>query len=460
MAMIDDVLSAIDAGHKTALDRLSAFLSIASISAVPAHFPDCERAADWLVTELTGLGFEASKRPTAGRPMVVGRIAAARREAPSVLFYGHYDVQPIDPLNLWRNPPFEPRIEAGPHGEEIVARGASDDKGQLMTFLEACRAFRQFGAPPCHITVLFEGEEETGSPSLPAFLAENAKELKADVALVCDTGMWDRSTPAITIALRGIAAEEVTLTGANRDLHSGLYGGLAVNPIHVLARILSEMHDEAGAVAIPSFYDGVEEIPQELADQWHELKFDGAAFLREVGLTTPAGERDRSPLETLWSRPTCEVNGIVGGYTGEGTKTVLPAKASAKITFRLVGKQNPERILEAFRAFVTSRLPPDVKAEFLGHGGSPAVSLPIKNQVLRIARRALETEWEKPAALVGSGGSIPIVGAFKRELNLDSLLVGFALDDDRIHSPNEKYDRTSFHKGARSWARILAAIGA
>jgi acetylornithine deacetylase/succinyl-diaminopimelate desuccinylase-like protein len=392
--------------------------------------------------------------------MVVGRIAAARREAPSVLFYGHYDVQPVDPLDLWRNPPFEPRLEAGQRGEEIVARGASDDKGQLMTFLEACRAFKQFGAPPCHITVLFEGEEETGSPSLPAFLAENAKELKADVALVCDTGMWDRSTPAITIALRGIAAEEVALTGANRDLHSGLYGGLAVNPIHVLSKILSELHDDTGAVAIPGFYDGVEEIPQELADQWHELKFDGGAFLREVGLTTPAGERDRSPLETLWSRPTCEVNGIVGGYTGEGTKTVLPAKASAKITFRLVGKQNPERILEAFRAFVTSRLPPDVKAEFLGHGGSPAISLPIKNQVLRIARRALETEWEKPAALVGSGGSIPIVGSFKRELNLDSLLVGFALDDDRIHSPNEKYDRTSFHKGARSWARILAAIGA
>jgi acetylornithine deacetylase/succinyl-diaminopimelate desuccinylase-like protein len=460
MATIDDVLSAIDSGQKTALDRLLAFLSIPSISAVPAHFPDCERAADWLVTELSGLGFEASKRPTAGRPMVVGRIAAARREAPSVLFYGHYDVQPVDPLNLWRNPPFEPRLEAGPHGEEIVARGASDDKGQLMTFLEACRAFRQFGAPPCHITVLFEGEEETGSPSLPAFLAENAKELKADVALVCDTGMWDRSTPAITIALRGIAAEEVILTGANRDLHSGLYGGLAVNPIHVLSKILSELHDDAGAVAIPGFYDGVEEIPQELADQWHELKFDGGAFLREVGLTTPVGERDRSPLEILWSRPTCEVNGIVGGYTGEGTKTVLPAKASAKITFRLVGKQNPERILEAFRAFVTSRLPPDVKAEFLGHGGSPAISLPIKNQVLRIARRALETEWEKPAALVGSGGSIPIVGSFKRELNLDSLLVGFALDDDRIHSPNEKYDRTSFHKGARSWARILAAIGA
>jgi acetylornithine deacetylase/succinyl-diaminopimelate desuccinylase-like protein len=460
MATIDDVLSAIDSGQKPALDRLFAFLSIPSISALPAHFPDCERAADWLVTELSDLGFEASKRPTAGRPMVVGRIAAARREAPSVLFYGHYDVQPVDPLNLWRTPPFEPKLEAGPHGEEIVARGASDDKGQLMTFLEACRAFKQFGAPPCHITALFEGEEETGSPSLPAFLAENAKELKADVALVCDTGMWDRATPAITVALRGIVGEEVILTGANRDLHSGLYGGLAVNPIHVLSKILGELHDDTGAVAIPGFYDGVEELPQEIADQWHELNFDSVAFLRDVGLTTPAGERDRSPLESLWSRPTCEVNGIVGGYTAEGTKTVLPAKASAKITCRLVSKQNPERIAEAFRAFVTSRLPPDVKAEFISHQGSPAISLPIKNQALRIARRALEVEWEKPAALVGSGGSIPIVGSFKRELNLDSLLVGFALDDDRIHSPNEKYDRTSFHKGARSWARILAAIGA
>ena len=460
MATIDDVLSAIDSSQKTALDRLFAFLSIPSISALPAHFPDCERAADWLVTELSDLGFEASKRPTAGRPMVVGRIAAARREAPSVLFYGHYDVQPVDPLNLWRTPPFEPKLEAGPHGEEIVARGASDDKGQLMTFLEACRAFKQFGAPPCHITALFEGEEETGSPSLPAFLAENAKELKADVALVCDTGMWDRATPAITVALRGIVGEEVILTGANRDLHSGLYGGLAVNPIHVLSKILGELHDDTGAVAIPGFYDGVEELPQEIADQWHELNFDSVAFLRDVGLTTPAGERDRSPLETLWSRPTCEVNGVVGGYTGEGTKTVLPAKASAKITCRLVSKQNPERIAEAFRAFVTSRLPPDVKAEFISHQGSPAISLPIKNQALRIARRALEVEWEKPAALVGSGGSIPIVGSFKRELNLDSLLIGFALDDDRIHSPNEKYDRTSFHKGARSWARILAALAA
>ena len=211
---------------------------------------------------------------------------------------------------------------------------------------------------------------------------------------------------------------------------------------------------------MPGFYDGVEDLPQEIADQWRALDFDSAAFLRDVGLTTPAGERDRTPLESLWSRPTCDVNGVTGGYAGEGSKTVLPAKASAKITFRLVGKQNPERVVQAFRAFVTSRLPPDVKAEFISHAGSAAISLPIKNQALKLARRALEAEWGKPAALVGSGGSIPIVGSFKRELGMDSLLVGFALDDDRVHSPNEKYDRASFHKGARSWARILAAIGA
>ena len=460
MATIDDILAAVDADETAALDRLFALLSIPSISAVPAHFADCDRAADWLTAELGAIGFEAAKRPTPGRPMVVGHVAASRREAPHVLFYGHYDVQPADPLSLWRNPPFEPKLEAGPEGEQIVARGASDDKGQLMTFVEACRAFRQFGGPPCHVTVLFEGEEETGSPSLAGFLAENAKELTADVALVCDTGMWDRSTPAITTSLRGIVGEEVVLTGANRDLHSGIYGGMAVNPVHVLSRILGALHDETGAVALPGFYDGDEEVPQEILDQWNALDFDAKAFLGDVGLTTPAGERDRTPLEQLWSRPTCDVNGIVGGYAGEGFKTVLPGKASAKVSFRLVGKQNPERVSQAFRAFVTSRLPPDIKAEFVGHAGSPAISLPVKDQALRLARRALEAEWGKPAALVGSGGSIPIVGSFKRELNMDSLLVGFALEDDRIHSPNEKYERTSFHKGARSWVRILAALAA
>jgi acetylornithine deacetylase/succinyl-diaminopimelate desuccinylase-like protein len=460
MAKTDDILSEIDAEQGRALERLFAFLKIPSVSAVPAHFPDCDRAADWLVTQLAEFGFEAAKHPTEGRPMVVGHVKAARRDAPHVLFYGHYDVQPADPLGLWRNPPFEPTLESGPHGQRIVARGACDDKGQLMTFLEACRAFMKFGGPPCAITVLIEGEEETGSPSLAAFLAENAKTLRADIALVCDTSMWGPSTPAITTALRGIITTEVVLRGANRDLHSGLYGGAAVNPINVLCRVLGDLHDANGAVALPGFYDGVEELPAEIREQWSELQFDADAFLGDVGLTTPAGERDRTPLEQLWSRPTCDVNGIVGGYTGEGMKTVLPAEARAKVSFRLVGKQNPERIVESFRSFVASRLPPDVKAEFIGHAGSPAISLPIRNEALRLARRALEAEWGKPAALVGAGGSIPIVGAFKRELGMDSLLVGFALDDDNVHSPNEKYERKSFHKGARSWARILSALAA
>jgi acetylornithine deacetylase/succinyl-diaminopimelate desuccinylase-like protein len=291
-------------------------------------------------------------------------------------------------------------------------------------------------------------------------MAENSSELKADVMLVCDTGMWDRQTPAITTMLRGLVFEEVSLRGANRDLHSGRYGGAAINPIRVLARIVADLHDANGGVTLPGFYDGVEELPEEIAAQWRDLDFDENAFLGEVGLSVPAGERGRSALEMLWSRPTCEVNGILGGYTGEGAKTVIPAIASAKLSFRLVGKQSPERIAKEFRAFVKARLPADVRAEFINHGASPAIVLPTKTEALRRARRALEAEWGKPPVLIGSGGSIPIVGVFKRELNMDCLMIGFGLDDDSIHSPNEKYERASFHKGARSWARLLAAIAA
>jgi acetylornithine deacetylase/succinyl-diaminopimelate desuccinylase-like protein len=341
-----------------------------------------------------------------------------------------------------------------------VARGACDDKGQLMTFVEACRAFRETGGLPCDISVLFEGEEEIGSPSLPGFMTKNGRELKADVMLVCDTGMWDRTTPAITTMLRGLLYEEVIVRGANRDLHSGLFGGAAVNPIHVLARVLADLHDDKGAVTLPGFYDGVDELPEEIAAQWRELDFNEDEFLRDVGLSVPAGENGRSVLEMIWSRPTCEVNGIIGGFTGEGTKTVLPAEARAKVSFRLVGRQSPDKISQSFRSFIKARLPDDVKAEFIGHSSSPAIVVATKSEALRRARRALEGEWGKPALLVGSGGSIPIVGAFKRELNMDALLVGFALDDDKVHSPNEKYERSSFHKGARSWARILAAIAA
>jgi acetylornithine deacetylase/succinyl-diaminopimelate desuccinylase-like protein len=459
MSNLDKALAALDADRQGALERLFALLRFQSISTDSAHAADCAAAADWLVGQLRDLGFEASSRPTAGRPMVVAKAKAARPDAPHVLFYGHYDVQPVDPVELWRADPFTPSVvEAEPGRRQIVARGAADDKGQLMTFVEACRALLANGGLPCHVTILFEGEEESGSTSLPAFLADNGKELKADIMLVCDTNMWNRDTPLITCMLRGLALEEVVVKAASRDLHSGMFGGPAVNPIHVLSRIIAGLHGEDGRITLPGFYDGVPELPPDIKAQWAALDFDEAGFLGEVGLSVPAGEAHYSVLEQIWARPTCDVNGIVGGYTGQGSKTVLPAQASAKFSFRLVGKQNPQAILESFRDYVRASLPADCEAEFLSHGASPALSLPFRSEAILRASRALEAEWGKPAVLAASGGSIPIVGLFKRELKMDSLMVGFGLDDDRIHSPNEKYELSSFEKGARSWARILTAL--
>jgi acetylornithine deacetylase/succinyl-diaminopimelate desuccinylase-like protein len=461
MATIDDVLTTIDANLDASASRLFDLLRIKSVSTDPAFTAQCRRAADWLAEQLEGLGYTADVRPTPGHPIVVGHAKAKRKDAPHVLFYGHYDVQPPDPLELWETEPFAPRLAEGKQGKDIVARGASDDKGQLMTFVEACRAFEAHGGLPCNVTFLFEGEEETGSPSLPGFLAAHKDELSApDLALVCDTGMWNAATPAITIMLRGLVQEEVIVKGASHDLHSGMFGGPVVNPIHVLARIIADVHDGEGRVALPGFYDGVPELPEDVAEQWRALDFDEAAFLAGIGLTRPGGEKGHGVIEQIWARPTCDVNGIVGGYTGKGSKTVLPAQASAKFSFRLVGTQTPKKIVESFRAFVKARLPADVTAEFISHGASGALQLPFGSEALKRARRALEEEWGREAALVGCGGSIPIVGAFKKDLGMDALMIGFALEDDRIHSPNEKYSFTSFHKGTRSWARVLAALAA
>lgn len=458
MPAIDDVLVRIDQNQTAALERLFSLLRIPSVSTDPAFKDDCQRAAEWLVSELGGLGFEASLRPTAGHPMVVARAKAQRQDVPHVLFYGHYDVQPADPLELWETEPFSPRFEAGTDGKRIVARGAADDKGQLMTFVEACRAFTEAGGLPCDVTILFEGEEESGSRSLPEFLAKNKAELQADLMLVCDTNMWDRRTPMITTMLRGLALEEVVIRAAKRDLHSGMFGGAAVNPVHVLARIIAGLHDARGHITLPGFYNGVTELPEEIANQWRQLPFDGRAFLADVGLAVPAGEAGRSVLEMIWSRPTCDVNGIIGGYTATGSKTVLPAQASAKFSFRLVGKQDPEKVLSSFRTYVRASLPDDCRAEFIAHGASPALQLPISSEALSRARRALLQEWDREPVLGGSGGSIPIVGEVKKSLGIDALMIGFGLEDDRIHSPNEKYELSSFHKGARSWARILDAL--
>ena len=450
------VLDKIDATLPDALARLMDLLRIPSISTDPAYAAPCDQAADWLVADLQSLGFEASKRLTPGHPMVLAHGGAGNKH---LLFYGHYDVQPVDPLVLWARDPFDPIIEDTPTGRVIRARGASDDKGQLMTFLEACRAWKAVnGSLPGRLTIFFEGEEESGSPSLIPFLQDNAAELHADIALICDTGLFASKTPAIVTMLRGLVGEEITIHGPSKDLHSGMYGGAAINPIRVLTRILAAMHDDQGRITIPQFYDGVTELPDAIRAQWQSLAFDHAAFLGDVGLSVPAGEVGRTPLEMIWSRPTAEVNGIWGGYTGDGFKTVLPAEAHAKVSFRLVGDQNPDAIRDHFRAWVRAQMPADCTAEFHGHGNSPAGVMSIDNPAFEAARAALTDEWGLPAAYVGCGGSIPIAGYFKTYLDMDAMLVGFAHDDDQIHSPNEKYGVESFHKGIRSWARILARL--
>lgn len=460
MSALEPVLNALDTNLDKSLERLFDLLRIKSISTDPAFKVDCRKAAEWLVADLQSIGFEASIRDTPGHPMVVAHHAGPSEDAPHVLFYGHYDVQPVDPLELWENDPFDPAIKDMGNGRKILTgRGTSDDKGQLMTFVEACRAYKAVhGQLPIKISILFEGEEESGSPSLKPFLESHKNELKADFALVCDTGMWDSKTPAISVGLRGLVGEEIIVKAADRDLHSGMFGGAAANPIRILTKILADIHDENGAVTIPGFYDGVEETPTQILQMWEGLDATPENFLGPVGLSIPSGEQGRSILELIWARPTAEFNGITGGYTGQGFKTVIAAQASAKVSFRLVHKQSPAKIREAFRAFVQARVPADCTVEFHEHGGSPAIQLSYESPLLSKAKNALSDEWPNPAVLIAMGGSIPIVGDFQNMLGMESLLVGYGLEDDRIHSPNEKYELNSFHKGQRSWARILDAL--
>ena len=453
---LDQVLAQVDSDLDAATGRLMALLRIQSISTDPAYKEACAAAADWLVDDLNAIGLDASTRPTPGHPMVVAHGADA---GPHVMFYGHYDVQPVDPLELWNAPPFEPAIEDTAKGKVIRGRGASDDKGQLMTFVEACRAWKAVhGSLPAKVSIFFEGEEESGSPSLVPFMEANRDELTADVALICDTGLFGEATPAIVTRLRGLLGEELTITGPDKDLHSGMYGGIARNPIRVLAKIIASLHDHTGRIMVPGFYDGVEELPADIAQQWNDLGFENAEFLGEVGLGIPAGEDGRTGLEMIWSRPTCEVNGIGGGYQGDGFKTVLPAKATAKVSFRLVPGQDPLKLRESFRQFVRDQLPADCSVEFSDHGASAASEMSTDHPAFEKARAALSQEWPNEAAFVGCGGSIPIAGHFKEILGMDALLIGFGKDDDQIHSPNEKYDLSSFHKGIRSWVRVLDAL--
>ena len=459
MSTLDTVLAHAAARRDESRARWFDLLRIPSVSAQPQHAGDCRRAAEWVCEQLRAIGFTANVRETKGHPVVVGHHPGPTGGGRHLLFYGHYDVQPPEPLELWTSPPFEPVLTDGPNGKRVVARGAVDDKGQTMTWLEALRFWHETaGGPPCRVSVLVEGEEEIGSRNLAEFLEENAEELRADLAVVSDTNMWDVNTPAISTRLRGMLYTQIDIRAANKDLHSGLFGGSALNPINLLTRILGDLKDESGEILIPGFYDEVPELPDALRKQWDALGFDEKAFLGGVGLSVPAGELGRGALERLWARPTADVNGIWGGYMGEGSKTVIPSEAHAKVSFRLVPGQSPAKVLAGLRDFIVARLPDDAQVSIQVFSMSEGIEVPADSPFVAAAAGALEATFGRPAVLMGCGGSIPVVSSMKQLLGLDSLLVGFGLDDDQVHSPNEKFDLSCFERGIDSHIRLLDAL--
>jgi acetylornithine deacetylase/succinyl-diaminopimelate desuccinylase-like protein len=469
---IDQALAWLDSNNEAGVARLCDWLRIPSISTDPKYAPEVRRAAEWCAAHLRASGIEAEvkdavdKHGKPGHPIVYAHVEGdADYKGPHVLFYGHYDVQPVDPVNLWESDPFEPVIRdarAGePGGRRIVARGAVDDKGQVMTFLEAMRAWKETtgkAAGGVRMTILIEGEEESGSVSLEPFVRAHASELKrCDVCLISDTGMLGRGKPAITYGVRGMAYTEVILHGSNQDLHSGLWGGRCPNPITELARVLAQLHDKKRRVTIPGFYDDVVALTRKERENWKALKFNAKAALKQIGLPPAAdvGEQGFTAMEREWGRPTAELNGIIGGYTGPGAKTVIPSHASAKVSFRLVADQNPAKITKAFFKWCKERTPPGCRWEFIDHHGGLGVTTPIDSPAMQAARRALKRATKKEPALIKSGGSIPVAGMLKEKLGIDTIFMGFGLDDDRVHSPNEKFELSCYEMGARAHVAMI-----
>ncbi len=431
-------------------DELKAFLSIPSISTEPDNATDVRRCAEFVRDELTHIGLnDVAMFETARHPVVFGQRLDAGPNAHTVLFYGHYDVQPVDPLDLWTDPPFEPTI----HGDQIYARGASDDKGQVYLQLKALEALlKTDGKLPVNVKVIIEGEEEIGSPNLELFLETHAEMLACDTVLVSDTPMYDYGMPSLCYGLRGLCYMEVEVVGPDRDLHSGSYGGLVENPANALARMISKLKDENGKILIEGFYDSVIPVGEEERKELARLPFDEKARMKDLNVDTFTGEREYLPLERTWARPTLDVNGIWGGFAGSGAKTVLPSKAGAKISMRLVPDQEPLAVAKLFEEYIHKITPPGVKVTVRDlHGGLPAVT-PIDSAGVRAAQRALSQVFGREPYLTREGGSIPIVNSFLKILHAPTVLMGFTMPDQNAHSPNEKLYLPGFHDGIRATA--------
>lgn len=457
--MLDRVLQSLAARKSESLDGLREFLTMPSVSTQPEHQPDMRRCADWLADQLREAGLRTEVLPTAGHPVVLAKNDH-KPGRPTVLVYGHYDVQPPEPLELWISPPFEPTIRRNEADvDAIYARGAVDDKGQVWCHVEAIRAWQLHDGLPINLTFLIEGEEEIGSKNLGAFIEAHRADLKADIAVVSDTSQFARGCPGITYGLRGLLYMEVILTAASHDLHSGLYGGSVPNPANALCELLATLHDQSGRVNLPGFYDDVAELTAAERAEFARLPFDETEFRRELKLTDIVGEAGYTTLERQWARPTCDINGLTSGYQGAGAKTVIPSKASAKVSMRLVPHQDPHKIEAAFEQALRERCPKGVTIEFESHGGSPALLVPLGSKPMEMAARALEKGFGKKPVYMRGGGSIPILGLVKSALGLDTLLVGFGLPDDRVHSPNEKFDLDAFYAGTRTIAALYDEIG-
>ena len=432
-------------------EELFDFLRIPSVSAQPSHNADTRAAAEWVSASLKHAGLSAQVHETAGQPVVVGEWRGAGSSAPTVLVYGHYDVQPAEPLDLWTSPPFEPAIRDG----RIFARGSVDDKGQLFLHIKALEAhLRTRGSLPCNVVVIAEGEEEVGSTNLEPFVENNRELLAADAVVISDSAMFAEGIPSILSSLRGLSYFQLDVQGPTSDLHSGMYGGAVVNPAAALARIIASMHDENGRVAIDGFYDAISPFDESVIQGMRQLPHADADFMRELGVSSLGGEAGYTTLEKLWTQPTCEVNGLLSGYTGDGAKTVLPAKAMAKISCRLVPDQEPAEIARLFEAHVRKFTPAGVTVTVTYlHGGRPWRA-DLNGPIFDAARRALTAAFGREPVIVGEGGSIPVVGDFRRILGAPVLLVGFGLPGENAHAPDEWISVENFRRGTRAMAAL------